>query len=88
MDIYERVYPRLVYNGEIYDARSDQVSWDNRRDVNPQNNSVEHRDSGYPLDFVANVRFLSEQNRIYLGLAESALDELDEVIAVLPGLSG
>lgn len=84
MDIYERAYPRLVYNGEIYDERSDQVSWDGRLNYDPGGRS------GMPLEYVrspgylANVRFLSEQNRIYLGLAESALIELDAAMQQLP----
>jgi hypothetical protein len=85
MDIYERAFPRLVYNGEIYDERSDQVSWDGRHDYDPSGKSKMPPEYVRSSEYLANVRFLSEQNRIYLGLAESALTELDDVIHQLPG---
>jgi hypothetical protein len=87
MDIYERAYPRLVYNGEIYDERSDRVSWDNRQDINSGDNSVLHKNFTDSENFVGNIRFLSDQNRIYLGLAESTLKDLDGVISDLSGSS-
>ncbi|NOX69639.1 MAG: hypothetical protein GXP15_10665 [Gammaproteobacteria bacterium] len=84
MNIYERAYPRLVYNGEIYDERSDQVSWDGRQDFDPGDGSFTRLEYVQSQRFAANVRFLSEQNRVYLGLAESALTKLDAVILELP----
>ena len=85
MDIYERAYPRLVYNGEIYDERSDQVAWDGRRHFDPGNGSLTSLEYVRSREFIANVRFLSEQNRIYLGLAETALTEVDALVKALPG---
>lgn len=85
MNIYEHVYPRLVYNGEIYDERSDQVSWDGRQDFDPGDGSLTRIEYVRSQGFLANVRFLREQNRIYLGLAERTLTDLDAVIAELPG---
>ena len=84
MDIYERAYPRLVYTGEIYDDRSDQVSWDNRQFVDPEDGNLLSDESIRSPVFVANVRFLAEQSRIYVGLAESVLGELDIVIPEFP----
>ncbi|HEY5775181.1 MAG TPA: DUF6090 family protein [Xanthomonadales bacterium] len=84
MDIYERTYPRLVYNGEIYDERSDQVSWDGRQNYDPRGRSQMSLEYVQSPGYAANVRFLSEQNRIYLGLAQSTLTELDAAIEQLP----
>lgn len=87
MDIYERAYPRLVYNGEIYDERSDQVSWNGRQYYDPRGRSELPLDYVLSPGYLANVRFLGEQSRIYLGLAESTLTELDAAILQLPNSS-
>jgi len=84
MDIYERAYPRLVYNGEIYDERSDQVSWDGRQNFDPRGRSEMSLEYIRSPGYLANVRFIGEQNRIYVGLAESTLTELDAAIGQLP----
>jgi hypothetical protein len=87
MDIYERAYPRLVYNGEIYDERSDQVSWDNRQYFDPGNGTLRGIEPVHSPAFISNVRFLAEQNRIYVGLAETVFSELDAVISEFPKAS-
>ena len=50
MNLYEHFYPRLVYNGQIYDDGADQVGWASRALIRVKLIAIRRRWTG-PQDF-------------------------------------
>jgi hypothetical protein len=61
----------LLYNYEIYNDRSDQVSWNNRQFSDPKDGALLSIKPVFSPAFMANNGFLAAQNRLFVGHAES-----------------
>jgi len=80
MNLYEHFSPRLVYSGQIYDNRADQVTWASRLLYDAAAGRLRDVDAVNSPELRAQIDFFADQSRICAQLARDSLVRTDEVI--------
>jgi len=83
MNLYAHYYKRLVYNGEIYDKRVDQVSWDTKQTYSAFTKQIISWKEAKSPEFYSQVEFLWTFNKIYILLAKANLVQVDLLINLI-----
>jgi hypothetical protein len=83
MNLYNRHYNRLVYNGEVLDNVVGKVDWAQRVYFDESKGEINSWESIQKPEFSAQLRYLVNQNQVYTSIAKSNLEKMYNVIAMI-----
>lgn len=83
MNLYNRYYDRLIYNGEVLDEVVGRVDWEKRVYFNKSTKKIRSWESIKEPDFSAQIQYLINQNMVYTNIAYQNLEQIDNVINMI-----
>lgn len=83
MNLYNRYYNRLVYNGEVLDEVVGRVDWENKIYFNWITGKIRSWESIEEFNFSAQIRYLMNQNIVYTNIANQNLEQIENVINMI-----
>ncbi|MEL4454826.1 DUF6090 family protein [Lutimonas vermicola] len=83
MNLYNHYYKRLVYNGEIYDQRVEKIAWERKEYFDKNAQKIRSWDQITSLKFYTHIEFLDTETGVYVTLADSNLQEINNIIALI-----
>jgi hypothetical protein len=83
MNLYNRYYDRLVYNGEVLDEVVGRVDWENKIYFNESTKKIRSWESIGEFNFSAQIRYLMNQNIVYTNIANQNLEQIENVINII-----
>ena len=83
MNLYNRYYDRLVYNGEVLDEVVGRVDWENKIYFNESTSKIRSWESIEEFNFSAQIRYLMNQNIVYTKIASQNLKKIETVINMI-----
>ena len=83
MNLYNHFYKRLVYNGEIYDQRMEEIAWDRKEYFDKAAKKIRSWEQIIALKFYTHVEYLDTETDLYVTLADSNLNEIDKIIELI-----
>jgi len=82
-NLYERYYYRLIYNGEIYDKRDDEVSLSRGRFFNMFTSKLNSKEVIEDSEFVNLIAIVLTDNLNYLERGDETKDEISSVLKLV-----
>ena len=83
MNLYNRYYNRLVYNGEVLDGVVGKVDWENKIYFNESTGKLRSWEAIQEFNFSAQLRYLINQNNVYTVIADNNLLQTENVINLI-----
>lgn len=83
MNLYNRYYDRLVYNGEVLDEVVGRVDWENKIYFNESTGKIRSWESIREFNFSAQIRYLMNQNKVYTSIAFENMEQIENVINMI-----
>ena len=83
MNLYNRYYNRLVYNGEVLDGVVGKVDWEQRKYFNNSTGEIKSWEAIQEYEFSGRLRHLISQNEVYSNIAKRNLERMREVITLI-----
>lgn len=83
MNLYNRYYNRLVYNGEVLDKVLGRVDWENKIYFNESTREIRSWESIKEFNYSAQIRYLMNQNKVYTRIANRNLEQIENVINMI-----
>ena len=83
MNLYNRYYNRLVYNGEFLDDVVGRVDWEKKIYYNTSTKKIRSWESIEEFNFSAQIRYLMSQNNVYTNIAKQNLEQTKNVINMI-----
>ena len=81
LNLYEHLYPRIVYNGKILDERTGQIEWESKQYWNILNESYTfNKQAILDEDFPFQLGYLKRFIRVYLKRCNDTKTGLEEVL--------
>lgn len=83
MNLYNRFYKRLVYNGEFLDAVGYKLDWEEYKFYDVAKQKLKSWESVMDAEFLAQIIYRFETVDFYSNLSKENLDEIDRIIVLI-----
>jgi len=83
MNLYNRHYNRLIYNGEVLDGVVGKVDWEKRIYFDESTEKIKSWESILEFEFSAQIQHLINQNKVYTNVANRSLEQMSNVISII-----
>lgn len=83
MNLYNRYYNRLVYNGEFLDKVVGRVDWEKRNYLDKSTKKIKSCETIQEIDFSSQLQYLMNQNVVYTNIARENLKQIENVIQLI-----
>lgn len=83
MNLYNRYYNRLVYNGEVLDDVVGRVDWEKMTYYDTSTKKIMSWESIEDFNFSTQINYLLNQNIVYTRIANQNLEQIENVISMI-----